>query len=908
MEFHDETNSTTIPFTSAADGSFLVRPLLAGNYTLTATDGDLASIPTRIRAANAAQSLNVTLLPVGTVSGTTTLFGTAQPFANLSFQSASEPRTIRQTASDTNARYSIRLPAGEWFVSGRFYASNLLYATLGRVVVARGSMTSFDAMFGQGVRLSGTVSDANPAVRNPDATVALANAAGQVWLQTDSAGGYFTFLPVGTYDLEAFNPAGASFASVTLTGTTRLNIAIVATSETVGWTVYRDANRNSGVNPGEAIAGARVSLTDDRGAHIVFTTNGTGEFRIPLFANRTYAGLVTAAGFADRPIGSSSPIQLRTLMPIALTPIPVQVQGSVLVNGSAVLSHPVTVTAVPLGSGAVGSATQTDSNGGYGFGLVPGTYALVVDENVSSTRATRYQNQGTDRIVAAVGEGTLPYDINIVVRNLVSGNVTLNGTARAAALTFDGPDRRAVSATATGFEVYLIPGSYAATGSGMIGANEYAFMSMAAIPSATNLSFPLTKATTVSGRALVNGDRDAIDEGPPGDRRRLRKREAEVRRGRNRRHRHERVLVRADHPASGGRVRPGDQVDLESGRGGAHRTAVRTVEREGRGPGRPVQRHVPADEVPHDDIDVVRQRAFADRRDDPVRALVLVPRGPRRRDVLVHDERVRPRDEAEAVAAVRIRLGRAADGAVPEGNRGDSHRMAEDRRSVHEDAPLDLHGDGRKGDRHQRTELDRERGSDRSVGKAGRRHESGVRPVGEERDPELAGPVRREDDVCVAVVRQADAGPGDRLARIDPAVPVRVAVHGPSDRFRRGDEGDVETGRPRQRDAREGRARLVERLEVVRPDRKEGEVSPGRVGLEPHLPGCVRQGDRRPRIPDRGVRVAHRAAQSDALHEHRVEGRRAPTDHEDAAQRRVQQVRGVEASADEPLSRRESDP
>src|SRR3989475_7392147 len=39
----------------------------------------------------------------------------------------------------------------------------------------------------------------------------------------------------------------------------------------------------------------------------------------------------------------------------------------------------------------------------------------------------------------------------------------------------------------------------------MIGADEHAFMSMAAIPSATNLSFPLTKATPVSGSALVNG-------------------------------------------------------------------------------------------------------------------------------------------------------------------------------------------------------------------------------------------------------------------------------------------------------------------------------------------------------------------------------------------------------------------
>src|SRR2546427_12684930 len=203
MEFLDETTSPILPVPSAADGSFLVRPLLAGNYTITATDGALASIPTRIRAANADQSLNITLLPVGTVSGTTTLFGTAQPFATLSFQSASEPRTVRQTTSDANARYSIRLPAGEWFVSGRFYASNLLYAALGRVVVARGSTTSFDAMFVQGVRLSGTVSDANPAVRNPRATVALANAAGHGAAQTDPARGVFPFPPA-----RASRPAG----------------------------------------------------------------------------------------------------------------------------------------------------------------------------------------------------------------------------------------------------------------------------------------------------------------------------------------------------------------------------------------------------------------------------------------------------------------------------------------------------------------------------------------------------------------------------------------------------------------------------------------------------------------------------------------------------------------------------
>src|SRR2546428_11831928 len=166
IQFVDETNSTIIPVTSAQDGSFVLRPLVAGNFTLTATDGDLASIPARVRAANTDLSFNVTLLPTGTVRGTTTLFGTAQPFATLSFQSASDPRTIRQATSDGDAEYSIRLPAGEWLVSGRVYATTALYATLGRAVVSSGGTTPFDPMFVQGLRISRTVSASDPPGRN----------------------------------------------------------------------------------------------------------------------------------------------------------------------------------------------------------------------------------------------------------------------------------------------------------------------------------------------------------------------------------------------------------------------------------------------------------------------------------------------------------------------------------------------------------------------------------------------------------------------------------------------------------------------------------------------------------------------------------------------------------------------
>src|SRR5947208_14729666 len=165
--FRDETNSTLISTASQADGSYSVGPLLVGNYTVTASSGDFASAPERIRTGATDLSLNLTLLPSGTVTGTTNLFGNARPFATLEFQSAVDTGTIRTVTSDGNAHYSIRLAAGEWFASGRFYDGTSLYATLGRVVVAPGGTPTFNPMFVAGLRVDGQVGPPDPEVAEP---------------------------------------------------------------------------------------------------------------------------------------------------------------------------------------------------------------------------------------------------------------------------------------------------------------------------------------------------------------------------------------------------------------------------------------------------------------------------------------------------------------------------------------------------------------------------------------------------------------------------------------------------------------------------------------------------------------------------------------------------------------------
>jgi len=104
----------------------------------------------------------------------------------------------------------------------------------------------------------------------------------------------------------------------------------------------------------------------------------------------------------------------------------------------------------------------------------------------------------------SVAQPSLGYDIAIVTRTRVTGSVTLSGVPQSASLSFDGPEHRAAEATTAGFEVYLVPGSYAVSGTKQIVPDQYAFISTATAP-ATGLTYALVKATRVAGHALFNG-------------------------------------------------------------------------------------------------------------------------------------------------------------------------------------------------------------------------------------------------------------------------------------------------------------------------------------------------------------------------------------------------------------------
>ena len=500
----DATNGTTWSTAASSTGAYTFEPVLPGSYNLTAAAGVFASLPQAFVASSASTSQNLTLSGSGWVAGTAFVFGTPQPFATVSFQYASSPLLARTVTADASGAFNLSLPAGRWNVNGRIYQGATLYAALGGASVQAGRTTNLAVTFTSGARVNGTVSGTGVAAGAP-ISVGFFGSDGEWWVRIAGGGtAYTAFLPRGTYRVEGQTPTSASFGTLGLASDRTLNLAFAEATPLTG-TVYWDMDGNGRFDAAEGVANARLDLTDNLGFETLAITNTTGGFVLAGYGNRTYSGRVSAEGFAPLVI---APTSLNAIGPdahLALSPLPVSLTGSLLVNGTALLNHPVRIRAEPMDVSARAAVGMSDSQGGYSLSLVPGRYELLVDENVSTTDAWRYQNRGTDSLLLTVGEGLAGHDLHLAARALVKGNVTLGGVAVAANVTFRGPDARDLTTSALSFMVYLQPGAYTVSATRTVGTTPYSVLRNAILPPSGNLSLSLALATQVFGQLLFGG-------------------------------------------------------------------------------------------------------------------------------------------------------------------------------------------------------------------------------------------------------------------------------------------------------------------------------------------------------------------------------------------------------------------
>jgi asparagine N-glycosylation enzyme membrane subunit Stt3 len=501
----DATNHTTWQTASNETGVYDFPFVLPGSYSMTAISGSLSSIPLTFGVGGSGVAQNLTLTPSGIVTGTTDLFGVALPFATVSFQAQATDFVIATATSDANGNYHLTLPAGVWNVNGRRYEGSALFATVGQVTVRQGATSTFDPNFVDGSRVSGSVA-AQGQRGDLRAHIGFLGSTGEWWVRSALGNTYLAYLPLGTYAIVTNTPSAAWVGTATVgAATTRVDLSLWNATSLSG-TVYREVNGNGQVDPGEAISGARISLTDSTGQRNVAITDPTGAFTLSLFDNRTYAGSVTADGFAPLAINRSSPSEIGPGVKWALTPLPVSLTGTVYLNGTPILNRALGLHATARGGGARSVNGTTFTDGTFSLSLAPGSYELSIDENVSTgSNAWRYQNLGTDTVALSVAEGDASVRLTIVARALVKGNVTLSGTAGAASVSFQGPDDRTIATTAAGYSVYLQAGTYSVQANQTVSGTPYEVLTNATLPVAGNLTLSLSPATHVAGRITFAG-------------------------------------------------------------------------------------------------------------------------------------------------------------------------------------------------------------------------------------------------------------------------------------------------------------------------------------------------------------------------------------------------------------------
>ena len=501
----DATNHTTWQTASNETGAYNFAFVLSGSYSMTAISGSLSSIPLSFSAVGSSFSQNLTLSPSGSVAGTTELFGVPLPFATVSFQAQATDFVIATATSDAGGHYRLSLPAGTWNVNGRMYQGSSLFATLGQVTVRQGATSAFDPNFVDGTRVSGSVA-AQGQSGDLRAHIGFLGSTGEWWVRSALGNTYLAYLPLGSYAVVANTPSAAWVGTTSFGLATKTLDLYLWTGTTLSGTVYWDLNGNGQVDPGEAISGARVALTDSAGQANVAVSDPSGAVALTLFDNRTYAGSVTADGFAPLAINRSSPSEIGTGVKWALAPVPVSLTGTVYLNGTPILNRALGLQAIARGGGARSVNGTTFTDGTFSLSLIPGTYELSIDENATAgSNAWRYQNLGTDTVVLSVAEGDVSVRLTIVARALVKGNVTLSGVAGPASVSFQGPDDRTLSTTAAGYSLYLQAGTYSVRANRTVSGTPYEVLTNATLPLAGNLTLSLTAATRVSGQITAAG-------------------------------------------------------------------------------------------------------------------------------------------------------------------------------------------------------------------------------------------------------------------------------------------------------------------------------------------------------------------------------------------------------------------
>jgi dolichyl-diphosphooligosaccharide--protein glycosyltransferase len=511
VNLYDETNKTTIITRTDSEGNFSLENLLPGEQILEVTTGDQSSLPVRMLLKMTENiTVDMNLVPAGTVSGKTLAGGKTAPYASLEFKTRSTAPRNRFITSDKTGRYSLMLQEGMHDVYAVYSTGGEQYVYLGSVYVKRDQNTTLDIQMEPSVKIIGTTYYQGEI--NNETTVFFESDRGIFKAQTNGYSVYTALLPPDNYRISCFIPTGGVSSSQVILTEDMVHDIVLDDEVRLSGFVYYDVDGSGDREAEEGLLDARLRYANDAGDELSYLTDYQGEFDAWLLPDTEYSLVVEAAGFdsVTKPLSSFEDLEGDSVY--SLTPKNITLSGVLLLDGTPLVGDNLDIEFQSLGNGSIATGTRS-SNGAYSISLRPGDYLIVIDQNISVSGDLRYQTQETDEIRLTIGQDDLVHNLMVVRRGQVVGTVSFQGGPTNASITFEGPDVKTIEVTDGDFEVFLAVGDYTATSLKAHDQDQYSLIDGFQVAGGTTLDLHFEESTKVTGLLRYKGTivREALD-------------------------------------------------------------------------------------------------------------------------------------------------------------------------------------------------------------------------------------------------------------------------------------------------------------------------------------------------------------------------------------------------------------
>ncbi|MBI0583826.1 MAG: glycosyltransferase family 39 protein [Methanomassiliicoccus sp.] len=441
------TNTTT-----GAGGAFTFGRLLPGNYTVSTADKNISagSVSVSVGAGDS-KAVSLSMQAATQVTGAVTLEGQAQAGVPVGFISANREMF---TTTDSSGNYAITLPQDTYTV----YALTSVGGTDQVAMVpldASANTATVDLALSPGSVITGTVKDGDNPVGSARVTYTRLSDGAFLTGTANTTGAYRLVLPSGDYFVYAKGSSKAFWGNLGITGSGTQDIVLQDSVSISGKTWY-DLNANGEMDTSEGVPGTVLSVmsTTNAAQTVSFLSDASGNYNLTLPKGNGYQLSASLDGYASWQ-KTYDPLDASVTENIEMVANDRTVTGTVTSGGTALGG--VTVTFNPNGGGAQAATATTDGSGAFSVNLRPGTYTMVVDQNVTAGDDTRkYQFSGA--LTVEVGKNPAAQAIAVTERVKVSANVAM-GSSASGSVRFIGPQNITVSASSAISE-YLLPGTY----------------------------------------------------------------------------------------------------------------------------------------------------------------------------------------------------------------------------------------------------------------------------------------------------------------------------------------------------------------------------------------------------------------------------------------------------------------